>query len=430
VIYHYEVLEFLVKEATSYCVHVGENNKKLGGDNIFFHVMNLIANQATLSKGGGIDFARSYLIFKEIPEILSKLKPKINILDEFNDDKGYSIDCYLQACFLLMAGMNVNRDLTDEYLSKKVGNLDFNTINKVLSDISATAVHFKREQRKFNSSRPFVYNLLLHYPIIKPWSHISSKSKGKRYVAPLPDLIGLKAHMGIYYHFLTKHGKNFSDFFGKNLFEKYIEIALKEFRECEIIKNDDDIKKECTIPKKGGIKIPDYLIVDDNKGIIIECKAAVLPLSVLINGEKESFNSTFSKIQTALNQVDEFEKYAQKKQLYGVDEWLKVVITYQPLWGHEILSEFLINEYLTEDLAKDFKSLFRDTLILSAEDLDQLQIHKSGIVSFYELLKEVKKDGFENVLKKLELSTKNSFKDSYLYKYFEKIYGCFKVPER
>ena len=213
------------------------------------------------------------LLYDIIPNEIENNEIELSLSKEFTKDKGYSIVEYLQVCFLAHAAINGNGILTDDYLKNALAS--FETTNAILFDISASANHYRRERNRLNILDSFKYQPILMYPLIKPWSNIPKHEKRKRYLSPLPNLIAHKANIGIYHYFLTKYKTKFTTFFGKEIFERYVERALNCCCYKDEIKNEDAIKTDYKIPK--GVNIPDFLLIRNNRGIIAECKAAVLP---------------------------------------------------------------------------------------------------------------------------------------------------------
>jgi hypothetical protein len=417
----------LVDIATSFCLNNSEKGKNLSNEtrDIFYIVFNLIANQFSVSHSTYGDYARSLLLYKIIPNEIGIENSEYFLPDLFEEKKGYSIDDYLKICFIAYAGIEAHGKFSDDYFitgSEQLTRIPaFEKINNILSDISASAVHYRRERKRINSSGSFKYHPILMYPLIKQWSDVPKKSKRKRYLAPLPHLISLKAHLGIYHHFLSTYGTKFTTYFGKEIFERYVKKALESCCYGDVIIGEDKIKKDNKIPNN--VKIPDFLILNKGKGIIVECKAAVLPLGVYSQGSLKDYQSTADKLLVGVHQVANFEEYAKRHGLYNVKDWLRLVVTYEPLWGMntKIFSEILINDFKDNEEALKFKKYLDETLILSIAQLDSIQPHLIENSSIYEVLKSIKENSFDNELKSLINKTGRSFKDSYLAPFLDQI---------
>lgn len=420
------ILLYLIELATSFCLKIGEEGENFsnGTHDIFYYVFNLMANQFSVSYNSFGDYARALILYKIIPNEIGHEKLEYFLAHEFENDKGYSIEEYLQVCFIAFAAIKANGRFADDYFIKAsivMKTPDFKVMNAILSDISASAFHYRRERKRINSLDSFKYHPLLMYPLIKPWSHIPKNEKRKRYLSPLPNLIAHKAHFGIYHHFLTKHKTKFTTFFGKEIFERYIKKTLINCCNEDDLKDEDKIKKDLKIPNR--VSIPDFLVISDEKGIIVECKAAVLPLSVYTTGNLDDFRTTVNKIYTGVNQAADFEEYALSNEIYGVIEWIRLVITYEHLWGvnSTVFSEILISDFKKEREAINFRERFKKTVLLSASQLDTIQPHISKIEPLYSIIKRILNSSFNEVINDLVNKTGRSFGDSYLAKYSDKL---------
>ncbi|VEN75130.1 hypothetical protein EPICR_60118 [Candidatus Desulfarcum epimagneticum] len=427
------ILLKLVNLATNFCLNNGESGEKFSREtnDIFYKIFNLMANQLSVSYRSHGDYSRALLLYEIIPNEIENNKFEHSLSEEFIKDKGYSINEYLQVCFLTLAAIHGSGKFADDYLEKALTvtqSPSFETMNKILFDISASAVHYRRERKRLNTLDSFKYQPILMYPLIKPWSHIPMNTKGKRYLSPLPNLIAHKAHMGIYHHFLSKYKTKFTRFFGKEIFERYVCRALECCCHKDEIKDEDTIKTDYKIPE--GVKIPDFLFIKDNRGIIVECKAAILPLGVYTKGSMIDFKTTVNKIYKGVCQTASFEQHALNNSLYNVKEWICLIITYEPLWGVNsgILSEILITDFKDEDEALKFRDGFDKVLILSVSQLDIIQTHTSETNSLYSILKKIKSGDFNDVINNLVDKTGRTFKDSYLAEYTEQITNSL-VPE-
>ena len=420
-----EKLLKLVRKATQFCLEDNTICKDSSVNKIFYTLFSLMANQFNLISNYNYDFARALLLYKIIPEEIGTKKNKLDLPSLFEKDKGYSIEDYLRVCFIASAAINGSGRFNDNYfigVESITDSIKFDTMNKILSELSVSAIHYRRERRRINLTNSFKYHPLFMYPIIRPWSKIPIHSKQKRYLSPLPNLIGHKAHFGLYHHFLTKYHTKFTSFFGKEIFECYVEKTLNSCRFDENLFDEDDIKEKYKIPE--GVKIPDFLFINGNNGIIVECKAAVLPLGIYTSGNVKDFKSTVEKIYIGVNQTANFETYALEKSLFHVTKWMRLVITYEMLWGmsSDILSDILITDFKKENEAKKFKEEYKGVLILSISQLDDIQQFVTKNCSLLSILNEVSnKNNFLDVIRKLSAETGRTFADSHLFKYTEEI---------
>jgi hypothetical protein len=179
----------LVDLATSFCLNNSESVEKFSKEknNIFYYIFNLLANQMSVSSSYDGDYARALLLYEIIPDEIESKIFEHSLSKEFLKDKGYSINEYLQVCLLAFSAINGNGKFADDYLEKAQSVTQspcFETMNKILFDISASATHYRRERKRLNSLDSFKYQPLLMYPLIKPWSHIPSHKKGNAIFLP------------------------------------------------------------------------------------------------------------------------------------------------------------------------------------------------------------------------------------------------------
>jgi len=421
----------LIDLATNFCLKNSESGRDFSNQthDIFYYMFNLIANQFSISHDSYGDFSRAILLYKIIPCEVVTEKAGFLLPDLFEKEKGYSIDDYLKVCFIAFAAIEADGKFTDDYFvqaSTHPNTPDFKTMNSILFDISVSAAHYRRERKNINSLDSFRYHPLLKYPLIRPWSHISKEQRGKRYLSPLPHLIGHTAHIGIYHHFLSRYNTKFTSYFGKNIFERYVEKVLINCCHGDELKNEKAIKTEHKMPN--GVSIPDFLLIKGDTGIIVECKAAVLPLSIYTRGYINDFTTTVNKVYTGVRQAAIFEEFALSRSLYKVANWIRIVITYEPLWGLNttIFSDILITDFKKDEEAVKFKKFFADTLILSVSQLDIIQPHVTENDSIFSILKRIKRSSFNDEVKALADKTGRSFKNSHLAKYLDQIIQDFK----
>ena len=246
-------------------------------------------------------------------------------------------------------------------------------------------------------------------------------AKNKRYLSPLPNLIAHKANIGIYHYFLTKYKSKFTTYFGKEIFERYVEKTLNNCCYGFELKNEESIKLDHSIPS--GVKIPDFLLINKDKGIIMECKAAVLPLKVYAHGSMNDFVTTVKKIYTGVSRVTNFEEYALKNSFYDVKEWIGVIVSYEPLWGINsgIFSDILLEDFIQEKKGENLKVKFEKIILLSISELDTIQPYVSEKCSLYNLLERIKADSFNEVINDLIEKSGITFKNSHLAKYIDQI---------
>lgn len=416
-------LNKLVKMATSFVLEKESLQKKYSPikHDIFYDIFKQMANQFTINRSSYGDFARALMLFKIIPcKLINSGIELLDLPELFQNSKGYSIDDFLSISFIAYAVTGKNGIFTDDYFEVADTKLNIppkKIRNRILSEISSTPKQYYEEMKKMNQNALSCYNFfpLLMFPIIKPWQSQPKKGYNKRYIAPIPNLIPYKAHFGIYHTFLTRYSTKFTQQFGKYIFEYYVGEILNNMISNEILNNEDEIKE--LIHYKKGVKIPDWLIIDNTNWIIFECKAARLPLSALTVGGVNAFESTFKKIKNAVIKISEFIDYCNQASDINFTNFSAVIVSYEPLFGFNstnILSDIISNDYLNKNELLLFKKYLNKIIFLSIQELEIIEPHIFENNRLWDVLIEIKKSSFNDVLKALVKKTNKSYGDSFL----------------
>lgn len=418
-------IELLCNVATQYVLRKSEE-KLGGGSEIFFHLFKLHANQSSVSCEMYGEYARAIAMYDEIASGLEFDSQQSGIPFLFERDKGYSISEYLTVCTICNSAAESHSLFTDQYFINGSEVLDLpnkKTINRILNDISATPL--KLINTSFDINNGAYYNVLpiTLFPLLKPWSTRRKKGYAKRYVVPLPHLIGQKCHMNIYYYFLNKYGRTFTSFFGKRIFEEYVGRVLNESICGQYLFNEDKLKE--LIHNRKGVKIPDWAIEEDKKLIMIECKAARLPLKALTRGNIQDFKSAFEHIKKGVFQIGEYIECCKKMNPKKFKDFFGVIVTYEPLFGldsNKFLTDFISEHYLAKSEFEPFKKYLRNIIVISVGKLEVLQVHFKAGVPIFKTLKTLQDDMFNDIVDKMVSRTGKTFGDSMFWKYHKDIY--------
>jgi hypothetical protein len=424
--YQKEEIDYLVRVATSFCVNTSSGDRPIKGNSreLFCVLLQTMANQMSFSgDNSGAPFIRAHLLFVSDQED-HQLKGK-TLSNEFLQDHGYSISEYIQTGFLAFAATNSNGMFENTYLRKSemlFCGPQYDVLLNVLRDISFSSRHYKKKRNELNSDGSFTYHPILMKALIRPWSDIPQKDIRTRYLAPIPRLIGEQIHSGIYHHFLTKYGTRFTTLFG-TIFQDYTETVLSHCIDEDHLITEEKLKAMVKIPF--GVSIPDFLIVRDGIGLVIECKAARLPLHVYNRAELPDFESTLKKLRTATTQISTFSEYALKEKLFAVKAWTGVIITYGELWGMkgglpiEVLSPAFMDSADKEAFVKQIK----ETAIISIGDLDDIQALMPNNADFIEIIQRCVIEPPSKIINGFPDDERRSFENSHLYPMFESLFS-------
>ncbi len=420
------ILSKLVELATSLVLDDGYESRvhKSDKNDIYHYLVKNMTNQLMTDVDIYGSFARALLLYKKIPEdLIARGENIMNLPKFYSQYNKYTIEDFVSVCFVVYAATARSGIFTDEYF--KVAKDDFTlpsqkVINNILNNISATPNIFNHLSEELISMEnvPCSVLPLIQYPILRPW--ISQKKKGfqKRYIAPLPHLIANMAHSSIYYTFLTKYKKKFTDDFGK-VFEYYVGEIIKNSKINEKIYDGITIQK--WFSRRQGIKMPDWIVEDKKRVIIFECKAARIPRPAQARGSNEDFKTTFKKINIAVTQIQEFVEVCQREGQIKFDEYKGVIVTYDNLMM-DFFSEFIASDYLDKEEKEKFVKGMENIIILSAQQLEALQPHFSEDICLWDVISNLFSESYNDVLKKLVNKTGKTYVDCFLYKYDEQIF--------
>lgn len=418
----------LVKAATSFCLGSGTAGLRLNeGNRVILYLLQQMANQGSFFHDDPGEFARALILFEAIPcEHKASLGAiSFDLPTLFQKKTGYSVRAYLQTCFISFSAFMAHGKLTDEYLvevERQTEAPTYQVMNQILGDISFSARFYNQKRVCLNGADKYDYHPLLISPLVKPWSNVSQVTFGKRYLAPIPSLIIGKARSGIYHRLLTECGTEFTGFYGKNIFEPYVSRALKRSLSCyEQVKEEAEFKNDLNV--LSGMDVPDFLVLGEQVGIVVECKAARFPRDVLTKGNLESFRTTFEKLEKAVKQVAEFSGFTADKKAYGITSWSGLIITDEPLTGMsgQGIVDVLAGEFVTKMTKEEFIQQLQKIQILSIGELDMLLVHVSEKIPLDLILKRLQTQPFNEVVSMLREETGRCFEHSHLFPVFEEL---------
>jgi hypothetical protein len=158
-------------------------------------------------------------------------------------------------------------------------------IDTVLNELCIDVEGFRQAQREFTHvdvfQRRYELNCLRKYPLIR--------NLNGEVICPVPLLISNKIMNGIYYDIIDhcrETGQNYHDYtdpFG-DLFSEYVGLILSEIYDNQHLLNVDSMISN-NVPQRHC----DWVIIEGNYAILIECKASRLPLEVVSTGDVDKF---------------------------------------------------------------------------------------------------------------------------------------------
>lgn len=399
--------------------------------NPIFTILRLAGNQMPYRVSIFGQYAQPRILFQEIPKEIAGHPnvPGFNFEAEFTKINHVSLTDFLSVAFVASAAAQRNVGFTRTYFDKARSQSlrlpNDKTLLFILDQMSADPKKFMGlyRHRKVSDRRFSMYdfNPLFVFPIVRPWRKTKTISMElDRMVAPLPKLIAFRTSMGIFYQMYNQHKEVFSKYFGY-IFEAYIGRILENSLSSEILLSEQDIRR--TYPEKKG-KVPDWVIIDGDTAILVECKATRFSRAAITTGAEEEIHKSLKQVMKGLRQVHNFLEACKAKKsgldvLHGCSNFVSVLVTLEPLY---LINSLFFKEYINAKLA-DEGITDLSWLILSVEELEKLQPHALSGVKLTEILDELYDNKtFNTVLEEIFSKTGLTFRDSFLYKKHQELY--------
>jgi hypothetical protein len=235
-------------------------------------------------------------------------------------------------------------------------------VDSVLNHYSCSVAQFRTGQRAVLANSPiqslFEFNYLRRKPLI-------TNDDGET-IAPSPILIADRLSTGVHYDLIEKLNRENRDFrefttaYGK-LFEGYVGRLLTEFYDLgsTLLAADDYCSN-----KEANRGICDWIVIEDDAIVLIECKASKVPLALQITPNSISFRNFL------------IERYVNGGRTQF--EFLYEHFSTQP---KEVYTLIVYNDYLS--FYNDFDMTFFD----SKSVIDNLMRYHTAFASIYDFEK-------------------------------------------
>jgi hypothetical protein len=299
--------------------------------------------------------------------------PAIDIGKEIKEIYGLSVKEILILGFTIFATLK-NGYFYPEYLInnnhnalKKITTKEniFKLISKISADYNTLRKFFNEEEAREGYEK-YSFNSLKSYPIVE--------TQIGRMVIPVPRFLIDICTTGIYYNLMDKFkgskSNAFLEFFGKEIFESYVGLLLKQkYGEEELLKEWEYIKSRQVC------KTSDWTIICGNTAILLECKTSG------INKEAKSFadleqvqrNLRLRAVQ-AIKQMNTIVNNAKKsvkglEKLFKINKFYFVVVTFDRIF---LAGTPVIKELIQKELDKINIRQCPDYQVISIEELENL----------------------------------------------------------
>lgn len=294
--------------------------------------------------------------------------------DYFKEKNGLTIDEFVLACIGLFFKTQMDAWERVPTLEPNMGlrpeiiELAMKLISKELPEMRAEVTKRIADVASVSSSKlTYLPSSLRHFPII------TSSKHGNRIIAPLPQLIMLRATSGLYYDLasgpqtLFEEANDRFEAYGKKLIEaRYPRFSVSREHEFG--------------PKKARLKTPDLLLKDGGEiKVVFECKATKLTfVAQYADNQYVEAPKAFDQIAKGMSQLWKFFSRARRgfydaekvsPDAYGViltmDSWFQLEDTQLPFLRKNA-------EALVADEPDMLPGDMRDVVFCSMEELDDL----------------------------------------------------------
>lgn len=265
---------------------------------------------------------------------------------------------------------NIEGDLKRHFNKESVERL----ILTMTSDYKELRQAFDTEIEE-DGAEQYSFNALRNSPIVK--TDIDGL------VIPVPIFIFEKITKGIYFglmdYFRNESGNPFLEFFGKEIFEKYVGILLSEVPKEKLISEFSYIQGDLS---------PDWVILEDDAAILIECKTSGITKESKTSGDINLVQIDLKKrVIHALEQLYSFKNKCIKENTFkNISKYYYVVVTFDRIY---LSGTPAIKDIIDKELSK--KEITIDYEILGIEELEILAPY-IGKVKLRDILDQRKKE--------------------------------------
>jgi len=315
---------------------------------------------------------RALFLFEEIPSKISD--PNFEVDKEIKDIYNLSVKEVIMIGFTIFATtkrgyfypdylINFNdKDLKKFITKETLGNL----IDRLSADYPKLreAFNYYKGEEELD---PFGFNALRMYPIVK--------TEVAGLVVPVPRFLLERITTGLYYSLMDKY-KNYSsnifmEFFGKEIFERYVGLLLEqEYKINKLLFKEWSYRKgrnECLTS--------DWIVVKDNKAILIECKTSGISMEAKSYAELEKIKDDLKlRVVKAIEQMvslvnDVKRKCKDLERLYSIKKFYYVIVTYDKIY---LSSSFIIKDMIKKELIQKGIKKIPKYEVLSIDELEDL----------------------------------------------------------
>lgn len=196
----------------------------------------------------------------------------------------------------------------------------------------------------------------------------------------------------------NRYGLEFANYFGE-VFEKYVGTVLQHCGNSIELIPESRVRE--TYPSEKG-KTPDWIIVNGDSAILVECKATRFSLASLLTGAESAINDSLKQVVKGLHQLADFRKACLERRT-GIEKLNKcksfkpVLVTLEPLY---LINSHFFREYIDDQFAA-IKVNRMPWHILSVDELEKLQPHLAQGLGLSKVLDDLESQTFDSLLSEL-----------------------------
>jgi len=191
-------------------------------------------------------------------------------------------------------------------------------VDDIQSKMTALVKGLAYSENEVDACLPLAMAYLSRYPLVKI---------DNAFVSPVQHYLLAHLHDGFYYKILTSSGESAAHRMG-SVYPAYLRELLAPLRE---LGHDIDIDPDQTYAAYYKKKRPDFIIRDDDAVVLIETKAARLPLAFRATGAISKLGTVLKQFVKAAKQLDEFAIYLRDEEK-ETREIYPVIAFWENLW--------------------------------------------------------------------------------------------------
>jgi len=287
-------------------------------------------------------------------------------------------------------GVLLRKYLTESTIERYKGIF---TDEKIEAFLKLTCISNKRfavEQEKIAISnkveKKYEFNILRSYPVIE--------NNDKEYIVPVPRLLIDRCTSNLYYNLMEFYKKEYDSpakFFSAygTKFEEYVGYILNDiYDRGKSLLNVDECYSQDMIGKKA-----DWIIIENDNVIILECKSCRIPLSI---------------IQSC--SLAEFQEYFKEHYLKnGEFQFSEIIKLYKEKGYKKVFPVMLINDIMP--FYNDLRRFFKDEDFL--DEIDRSHIQFMTIDEMERLVPNLKRYSMSNIIER-KLNTENRIHEPFI----------------